>query len=137
MSRIADSSKLVRHASSRMRMVLCCLWMAGFMLAMVGGLAFGDSKSGSPQAVTAPPAEPPKAAAEPKAYEQTLPETTVSFKMMPVAGDGKNIKPFYMSATEVTWDMYDLYAFANVTPESGSPKGADAVTGPSKPYLPP
>jgi formylglycine-generating enzyme required for sulfatase activity len=114
------------------------LCMAGFMLAMVVSRpALSDSNSDGQQSTAAPPAAPPKAADEPKAYDQTLPETTVSFKMVPVPGDGKDINPFYMSATEVTWDAYDLYAFANDTPDAGSPKGADAVTGPSKPYLPP
>ncbi len=57
--------------------------------------------------------------------------------MVSVPGDGRDIKPFYLCTTEVTWDMYDLFVFGEVTAETGSAKGADAVTRPSKPYLPP
>lgn len=94
----------------------------------------------------APPATQPAAQAptvesageaDVQAYDEKIPETTVAFKMIPVPGNGNDIKPFFLSATEVTWDMYDLFAFAEDSAAAGSPKGADAVSKPSKPYLPP
>lgn len=57
--------------------------------------------------------------------------------MIAVPGDGKSIKPFFLGATEVTWDMYDLFVYGDTNAQTGSAKGADAVTRPSKPYMPP
>ncbi len=93
----------------------------------------------APPAVAPPARLPPEDCeqAGSEAYEQTVPGTTVSFRMVPVPGDGQQIKPFFMATTEVTWDLYDLYAYATNPEAEGSPKGADAVSGPSKPYLPP
>lgn len=100
------------------------LVIGGLFVILSGTLAAGEQDA-------------PKVGAPPQAYEQSVAESTVTFKMVPIPGDGTDVKPFYLSATEVTWELYDLYAFANDTPDAGSPKGADAVSGPSKPYLPP
>jgi formylglycine-generating enzyme required for sulfatase activity len=43
----------------------------------------------------------------------------------------------YLSATEITWDLYDHFVYGETSAAEGSAKGADAVTRPSKPYLPP
>jgi formylglycine-generating enzyme required for sulfatase activity len=45
------------------------------------------------------------------------------------------IKPLWMSTTEVTWEVYDVFAFRLDEPESQA-AAADATTRPSKPYLP-
>jgi hypothetical protein len=102
--------------------------------------------AGKPDATPAPPVEPAitnvevAPASQPAAYEQTIPNTTITFRMIPVPGtgdDGGEIKPFFLAATEVTWDMYDLFVYGETNAAIGSEKGADAVTRPSKPYLPP
>ncbi len=75
-------------------------------------------------------------------YTQTIEGTLVTFEMMPVpggtvqmrAGDGTRevrVAPFWMSRTEVSWDLYDVYVFGldNARP------GVDAVARPSKPYV--
>jgi len=73
-------------------------------------------------------------------YRETIPDTTVTFEMVPVPGgtvtiDGKPVKvePFYIARTEVTWDMYDAFM------QGGNPaKGAaDAIARPSRPYSAP
>jgi formylglycine-generating enzyme required for sulfatase activity len=73
-------------------------------------------------------------------FKQEIPSAAYSIKMVLVPGDGaKGIAPFYMSATEVTWDAFDVYAYALDVPreaDGASPK-ADGQTRPSKPYLPP
>ena len=87
-----------------------------------------------------------------KAYEQVIPNTTVKFKMMPIPagefmlGSPENeqghendespqvkvkIEPFWMGATEVTYDEYQLFFDEERDPE---PK-LDAITRPSPPYI--
>ncbi|WP_212000823.1 SUMF1/EgtB/PvdO family nonheme iron enzyme [Chitinophaga sp. HK235] len=85
-------------------------------------------------------------------YEQQIPRTTVSFKMMPIKGGtfalgspdnekGRNkdegpaknvtIADFWMGATEVTFDEYDIYADA----EKDKTPIPDGMTRPSPPYI--
>jgi formylglycine-generating enzyme required for sulfatase activity len=79
--------------------------------------------------------------APPQAYRESIPGTLVNFEMVPVPGgtvtlDGKPVKvqPFLIGRTEVTWDMYDVFALALDTAKSGA---ADAVARPSRPYATP
>lgn len=81
-------------------------------------------------------AAPVQAPAPPATTREVIPDTVVAFEMVPVpAGtvvvEGKPtaVAPFAISRTEVTWDMYDLFAMG----QSGAP-GADAVARPSQPY---
>ena len=64
-------------------------------------------------------------------YRETIPGTLVTFEMVVVPG-GKDVQPFLLGRTEVTWDMYDTFALA--LDEQRPPAGADAVARPSKPY---
>ncbi|MBX3409750.1 MAG: formylglycine-generating enzyme family protein [Phycisphaeraceae bacterium] len=93
-------------------------------------------------------AEPPVAAAGPGAvsragFSQEIPSAAYKIVMVPIPGDdAKGIKPFAISATEVTWDAFDVYAYGLDVPrgDDGQPMPstkADGVTRPSKPYLPP
>ena len=87
-----------------------------------------------------------------KAYEQVIPNTTVKFRMMPIpagefmlgspeseqgheADESPQVKvkiaPFWMGATEVTYDEYQLFFEEERDPE---PK-PDAITRPSPPYI--
>jgi formylglycine-generating enzyme required for sulfatase activity len=74
------------------------------------------------------------------AYRETIPNTAVSFDMVPVPGgtvtiDGKPVQvaPFFIGRTEVTWDMYDAFSIGG-DPARGS---ADAVARPTRPYSAP
>ena len=94
-------------------------------------------------------------------YTETIPGTKVTFDMVAVPGgtftmgspaneagraadEGPahpvRIAPFWMGKTEVTWDEYDTFAFAQAippppgSPPAPSPSGADAVTRPTPPY---
>jgi formylglycine-generating enzyme required for sulfatase activity len=74
-----------------------------------------------------------------EAYRESISGTLVSFEMMPVPGgtvvlDGKPIAvtPFYIGRTEVTWDMYDVFALGLDVPKEK--RGADATARPSQPY---
>src|SRR5262249_20743212 len=105
----------------------------------------------------APAAQAAAAATDFAPYTEAIPETKVSFDMVPVkggsykmgtpaaeAGRGEDegpqvdvtVKPFWMGTHEVTWDEFDLFAFAKRRPTQPgvTPTGADAVSKPTPPY---
>jgi formylglycine-generating enzyme required for sulfatase activity len=90
-------------------------------------------------------------------YTEAIPDTKVSFDMVPVAAgeytmgspaneagrdaeEGPQAKvkvgAFWMGKAEVTWDEYDLFAFAKRRrlPPGEKPSAADAVSKPTPPY---
>jgi formylglycine-generating enzyme required for sulfatase activity len=103
-----------------------------------------------------------KAAQPPANYVEAIPDTKVSFDMVAIPGGtfamgspanepGRSddegpahqvrIAPFWMERTEVTWDEYDAFAFAQSIAAAGrtsatpaQPSGADAITRPTPPY---
>lgn len=77
----------------------------------------------------------------PGPFEQEIPAAAFRFTMVPIPGsaDG-SVKPFYMSATEVRWEAFDVFVYRLELPDAERAAGssaADATTRPSKPYLPP
>lgn len=80
-----------------------------------------------------PAPQPP--ALEP--FRQSLPASAFTFDMVPVPGspDGA-IKPFWISRTEITWEAFDIFVY-RLDEQTAPPGGPDAVSRPSKPYLPP
>jgi formylglycine-generating enzyme required for sulfatase activity len=75
----------------------------------------------------------------PQAYRESIPGTLVSFEMVPVPGGtvtigGKpvRVEPFLIGRTEVTWDMYDVFALGLDVAKGGS--ATDTVARPSRPY---
>ncbi len=121
-----------------------------------------DRQAAAPAAPAAPPpaAPAPAQAAAPAdfaAYTEPIPDTKVSFDMVPIAGGtfqmgspdnepgrqadegpqvSVTVKPFWMGKHEVTWEEFDLFAFGKKrpTPPGGTPSPADAVTRPTPPY---
>jgi formylglycine-generating enzyme required for sulfatase activity len=97
------------------------------------------------------------AAGKAAAYKVTIPNTVVSYEMVPIpAGefamgspdsDPKHKKeeqpqhkvkvdPFWMQAHEVTWDEYRLFMFAAQGGEAaGKDETVDAVSRPTRPYV--
>ena len=93
--------------------------------------------------------------AKPAPYKVTIPNTTVSYAMVPVpAGEftmgsaGAGAKPdeqpqhkvrldaFWMQAQEVTWDAYLLFMFADQANERASPDAiVDGLSRPTAPYV--
>jgi formylglycine-generating enzyme required for sulfatase activity len=58
-------------------------------------------------------------------------------RLIPGTADGR-IKPFYLATTELMWEAADAYIYAlDEERNQPPPGGPDAVTRPSKPYLPP
>ncbi|HYD02133.1 MAG TPA: SUMF1/EgtB/PvdO family nonheme iron enzyme, partial [Phycisphaerales bacterium] len=84
------------------------------------------------------PAEPPGPALPVTAFSQEVPVAAYKIDMLLVPGstDGA-IKPFFMSKCEVTWEAFDVFIYRLDEEAGKGPKNADAVTRPSKPYLPP
>lgn len=86
------------------------------------------------------PAQPAQATAETKSVR--IPGTTVEFELRrcpagtytPGGGETVEIGELWALTTEVTWDLYDVFVFALDEAEAGA---LDAVSRPSKPYVPP
>ncbi len=98
------------------------------------------------QPATQPKPEPAKQAPL-KPFAQEIAGAAFKFEMVAIPGSGTGdggggaIKPFFMSAKEITWEAFDPYVYrldedAGKAPPS-LPGNPDAVTRPSKPYLPP
>lgn len=72
-----------------------------------------------------------------------VPGTTVSFEVIrcpsgEISTDeevNEFVGAIWALTTEVTWDLYDIYIYELDEPDGSSP--ADAVSRPSKPYVPP
>lgn len=76
-------------------------------------------------------------------YVERIPGTVVTFEMIPVPGgtvhvetpEGRRrveVPPLWVSRTEVTWDLYEIFVFGLDQPADAA--GADAVSRPSRPY---
>lgn len=69
-------------------------------------------------------------------FEERIPSSLVKFKMIwiPKTPSSMGIGDFWIMETEVTWDLYDHWAFRfDMTPEQES-SGIDAESRPTKPY---
>src|ERR1051326_751756 len=94
-----------------------------------------------------------KTAGKAEPYKVTIPNTTISYSMVPIpageftmgsASGPKDEQPahkvrvdaFWMQAHEVTWDEYRLFMFASQGGETASKdEVVDAVSRPTKPYV--
>ena len=92
---------------------------------------------------TASRADAPKTKLEP--FTQQIPDTLVKFEMVPITvkpiepGPGGSTpeapaKSFWIGKHEVTWDMFDPWAFQLDLTEKQRAEGVDAKSRPSKPY---
>ena len=73
-----------------------------------------------------------------KPFSVEIPGAACSYDMVPIPGDAaKGIKPMWFGRTEITWDAYDPFLLALDEEKGMPPLAADAVTRPSKPYIPP
>lgn len=104
--------------------------------AMVALAFTGIAATPQPSTTAAPESTPQTTGA--RAFKQSIPTAAYSFDMLPIPGspDGV-IKPFWMSKTEITWQAFDVFIYRLDEEKGATPLDADAVTRPSKPYLPP
>ena len=77
----------------------------------------------------------------PKSFIEQIPGTLVKFKMVGIpSGESKHngkteqIKGFWIGETEVTWDMYDVWAFRMDLTDEERAADVDAELRPSRPY---
>ncbi len=100
-------------------------------------LAGASIPTSQPAAATASN-EPEPAKNERKPFYQEIPSAAFKFELVPIPGsaDGK-IKPLYVSKCEITWEAFDVYVFSLDKDAKDVPPDTDAVTRPTKPYLPP
>ena len=92
-----------------------------------------------------------------EAYKTTIPNTDVSFEMVPIPGGEftmgtpatepghskdeepqhkVKIDPFWMGKYEVTWDEYRLFMFSNMAKEDVNKDAVvDAISRPTRPYV--
>jgi formylglycine-generating enzyme required for sulfatase activity len=105
------------------------LGRSSILLMILGALAPQDTREA---------AKPESAPARPAAlasYGETIPGSTATLRMIALPAGGAAEPALWMSATEVTWDAYDIFVFG--LDEDGAPKTVDAYSRPSKPYVPP
>jgi formylglycine-generating enzyme required for sulfatase activity len=99
-----------------------------------------------PPATRQPAATRPAATGEPAPFTQPVAGTALSLEMVPVPGgtvtlqtaEGPRevtVEPFWIGATEVSWDLYDVFVYGLDRPGGQPPPGTDAVTRPTKPYV--
>jgi formylglycine-generating enzyme required for sulfatase activity len=81
----------------------------------------------------------------PAPFEQPIAGTALSLRMVGVPAGAVRVEregelvepieigPFWMSATEIPWELYDVLVFALDRPEES--RGEDAVTRPTQPYV--
>lgn len=80
-------------------------------------------------------------AQSPEVKEVKIPNTLASFRLVKVpAGTIKigdktiDVKSHWVGQTEVTWDVYDIFAYRLDLTQEENAKGVDAEARPSKPY---
>ncbi|MGD9690932.1 MAG: formylglycine-generating enzyme family protein [Phycisphaerales bacterium] len=98
-----------------------------------GAVAQPHASTGQPSPAAATPA--PARASAPAPFKQEIPVAAYSIEMLPIPADAsRSIRPFWMSATEISWEAFDVFAY-RLDETDSSP--VDAESRPTKPYLPP
>jgi formylglycine-generating enzyme required for sulfatase activity len=77
-----------------------------------------------------------------EAFVQQIPNTLVSFKMLPVPdgeiayGEGKKlqVKNLFVAETETLWDVYDVWYLAQEMSDRDREERVDGTSRPSRPY---
>lgn len=116
---------------------------AGMAAAMAGAVVADDKGQPAAPPVPGAPAKPAQPAPwsggiARQPFQQEIVGAAFKFEMVPIlaSADGK-IKPIWMSANEITWEAFDAFVY-RLDEEAGKTTAkVDAVTRPTKPYLPP
>ncbi len=114
-------------------------WIATLCLA--AGVPCSAPIAASPKPQASPVTPPKPASAKVESFKQEIPGAAFSIDMIPILPDAtiaaKGLAPFFISATEISWDAYDAFVFNRDDEKGMTPLTADAVTRPSRPYIPP
>jgi formylglycine-generating enzyme required for sulfatase activity len=148
---LLDKTHAVPGTSLMRRLSLCGVYLLLLLLPALGSF---------PRPAVAEHSLQKLKPADMRPYSETIPGTNVKFEMMPVPGGefmmgspasepgrapdegpphAVQIRPFWISKFEVTWDEYDQFAFNDRLdeerePAATKPATADAVTRPTPPY---
>ncbi len=68
-------------------------------------------------------------------FEQSVPGCTEKIRMIPIPAAADATEQVYLASTETVWDVYDVFVFAYDV--RAGEKELDAISRPSKPYIPP
>ena len=116
---LARAHRPARNGVRRVRRMFFLLGMAMYGYSFLAGAASGQDAD----------------AMEP--YVEPFDEALVELDMIPVPagsvawhGEAVSVGPFWISETEVPWDIFDIYAFGT----GGDAGPDDAILRPSKPY---
>ncbi len=71
-------------------------------------------------------------------FAQKVAGTAYEFQMIPIPGDpSQKIAPFWIGQTELGWEAFDAFVYGADLKDAKERSDADAITRPTKPYLPP
>ncbi len=78
-------------------------------------------------------------------FTQRIEGTAIELEMIAVPSmidpvDDRHVGGFYISKTELPWELYDLFVYPEMdgaNEKAGETDGVDALARPSKPYVPP
>ena len=118
--------------SSAMRKNLAIMLVMSWTLAALPGCS--PDGNGEPHDATAETGAGEQPAV-PEAYDETIPLSATSFHLVPVITDAESGAGFWMSSTEICWEVFDGWVFGLQGPSADS--DVDGLTRPSKPYIPP
>ncbi len=68
-------------------------------------------------------------------FTETISGTALSIEMLPLKGRASDAPRVWISATEITWDVYDAFVFELDKPAAQTDPTIDAIARPSKPYI--
>jgi formylglycine-generating enzyme required for sulfatase activity len=128
-------------------------WIGGLSLLLLSASVIGAAKKETKTPKTVVPRKATAAATKTpapklKTYSESIPDSLVKFQMVQVPGgtldytDSKGakskvtIKPFWIEKTEMTWDVFDIFAYGFDLTGSDAATAA-AISRPSRPYGPP
>lgn len=127
------AAKVVRNACANIVMVLCGS-AAGVSCAATRSEGAAAESPRAEAALEASAAHATAAASD-APFTETIAGTALAIEMLPLRDGAPDAPPVWMSATEITWDLYDAFVFGLDEHGSEADRAADALARPSKPYI--
>ena len=108
-----------------------------FVLASSGALPAqgAEGAASRPSAQDTRPFADSRPAGPAKPFKFVLPGSVWTASFVPLPPEATGGKTLWMLTTEIPWDAYDVFVFANDVPEGQA--DLDGITRPSRPYIPP
>lgn len=111
---------------------------ASLLLVLLPAACAGGPTTPPLPPVQMPALKIPEIPATMNVVQQEVPGSGFRFKLRPIPGNPqKNLAPFWIGETEITWDAFDSFLLRLDEKGHETPSNADAISRPTKPYLPP